>query len=76
MKKIIVLMFALASLSGCASWDRLSDPEKAAIIVAGTLLVVGAVVANNSGDTIVVQGNGCHHHPGRSPEWDCPPGGP
>ena len=48
MKGLIIALLAL-SLSGCAQWNKLSDPEKAAIIVS-TAIVIGASVIADSND--------------------------
>jgi uncharacterized protein YcfL len=66
-RKLVVVVLALA-LSGCASWDRLSEREQQTWIIAGSILVSGAAIAyHSSNDTHV---NNCIST--RSLETGCP----
>ncbi len=65
----IIIVLAVFMLSGCASWEKLSDPEKGTVIVSGAILV-GVAVLRNSNDQVA--NNGCHEHANRSPQLDCP----
>lgn len=51
MRRVLILVGILFGLSGCAQWNQLSDPEKAAVIVSGAIVVGVAVMRNSSDDT-------------------------
>lgn len=51
--QIIALTFILLSLSNCATWDKLNDTEKGAVIGGGSGAVVGNVVSPGVGGTVV-----------------------
>lgn len=62
-RKILTIL-ALLMLSGCQALgnaiEDMSEGEKQAAVIIGAVLVTGAIVANQRGDTIVV--NECHPH--------------
>lgn len=52
--KIFLLIILAFSLSGCASWDRLSEREQQTLVIASSILVTGFVIAHsNDPDTNV-----------------------
>lgn len=64
-KKMVMVVLALA-LSGCASWERLSEREQQTWIIAGSILVSGAAIAYHNDTTV----NNCIST--RSLETGCP----
>ncbi len=52
MKKII-LMAIMFALTGCASWERLSEGEKVAVVLGTTILVGAAIIANSNDNSDV-----------------------
>ena len=69
--RIVIALVAVASLSGCATWNQMDDKERNLLIgltLAG--LVVGAV-ASDDDDTFITNeyystiegGDGCHPRP-------------
>jgi uncharacterized protein YcfL len=51
MKKTVLVVLLLA-LSGCAHWDNLSEREQQTVVIAGSILATGFVIAH-SNDTRV-----------------------
>jgi len=48
----ILLILALLSLSGCATWDKLSEREQQTVVIAGSILVAGAAISMNNDTTV------------------------
>lgn len=52
----ILILAAMLSLSGCATWNELSEGEKDAVkigVVAGAILIGANIIKNSQGDTVV-----------------------
>ena len=50
--KIFTLILALFTLSGCATWDKLSEREQQTVVIAGSILVAGAAISMNNDTTV------------------------
>lgn len=72
MKKFLVMLAVMIGLSGCANWNALTEGEKVAWAVSTAVIVGAGIVANSSGSTVKVGGNGCHAHGTPPSRWDCP----
>jgi len=46
--KQIVLVVLLMALSGCAQWNKLSEREQQTVVIAGSILAAGFVVAHSN----------------------------
>ena len=62
MKKTAILLAALLGLSGCATWQAMSEDEKKqAIWVAGGIVTVAIVAAAVDGDSTVTNNQICRN---------------
>ncbi len=52
MKKLTILLAAMACISGCATWQAMSDAEKASVIV-GFVATTAIISSSSNGDTII-----------------------
>ena len=64
--KHIILILTLLALSGCAQWNKLSEREQQTVIIAGSILAAGFVVAHSNETNV----NNCIST--RSLETGCP----
>ena len=55
--KLIISLIAVFALSGCAQWNKLSDTEKTAYVVSGSILVGAMLIRNGQGDSYTI--NNC-----------------
>ena len=64
--KHIILILTLLALSGCGTWNKLSEREQQTVIIAGSILAAGFVVAHSNETNV----NNCIST--RSLETGCP----
>ena len=64
--KNAILVVLLLSLSGCGTWNKLSEREQQTVIIAGSILAAGFVVAHSNETNV----NNCIST--RSLETGCP----
>ena len=63
MKKTAILLAALIGLTGCATWQGMSENEKKTAMWVGGIIVTGAIIAAAAdGDTTITTNQVCHDH--------------
>jgi len=50
--KIFTLILALFTLSGCAVWNDMSEREQQTVVIAGSILAAGAIIAHSNDTTV------------------------
>jgi len=61
--KILVLL-AFSMISGCATWEAMSDSEKAVLVI-GIVATTAIISSSNDDTTTIIREEICHPHGNR-----------
>lgn len=67
--KLLLVLIAGISLSGCAAWDKMGDEEKKAWIISGALVVSAVIIADALDSDVSLTVDQCFAQ--RSLKTDC-----